>query len=126
MKKQSDSLEELNCFSEELDGRTKELDCFSGESQGRSVSSQEEQGASQCAYRAPLFGELEAQAIMLVIVVVDGVLDVCPDATVFLRLHVRPPKWWVKEHPEEDTSYFGGEAIPDIEGGLFRLIEDAA
>ena len=57
---------------------------------------------------------------------IRGVLHVCADAAVFFRLHVRPPKWWMKKYPEENTTYFDGKAIPDIEGGLFRLIEEDA
>jgi hypothetical protein len=57
---------------------------------------------------------------------VRGVLEVCPQAAIFLRLHVRPPKWWMKKHPEENTTYFDGEAMPDLEGGFYRLIEEDA
>jgi hypothetical protein len=57
---------------------------------------------------------------------IRGVLDVCPQAAVFLRLHVRPPKWWMKKHLEENTTYFGSESMPDIERGFLRLIEEDA
>jgi hypothetical protein len=57
---------------------------------------------------------------------IRGVLDVCPQAAVFLRLHVRPPKWWMKKYPEENTTYFGSESLPDVERGFFRLIEEDA
>ncbi len=32
---------------------------------------------------------------------VQGVLQHCPDAAVMFRLHVNPPFWWLKQHPEE-------------------------
>jgi hypothetical protein len=57
---------------------------------------------------------------------IRGVLDVCPQAAVFLRLHVRPPKWWMKKYPEENTTYFGSESMPDIERGFLRLLEEDA
>lgn len=32
---------------------------------------------------------------------IQGVLKHCPDAAVMFRLHVNPPFWWLKQHPEE-------------------------
>ena len=32
---------------------------------------------------------------------IQGVLLHCPDAAVMFRLHVNPPFWWLKRHPEE-------------------------
>ena len=32
---------------------------------------------------------------------IQGVLQHCPDAAVMFRLHVNPPFWWLKQHPEE-------------------------
>lgn len=57
---------------------------------------------------------------------VRGVLEVCPNAAIFLRLHVRPPKWWMKKYPEENTTYFDTDSMPDIEGTLLRLLEEDA
>ncbi|HEV7301692.1 MAG TPA: hypothetical protein VGN72_20305 [Tepidisphaeraceae bacterium] len=57
---------------------------------------------------------------------VRGVLEVCPTAAVFLRLHVRPPKWWMLRHPEENTTYFDSDSLPDLDGGFYRLIEEDA
>src|SRR4028118_969884 len=34
---------------------------------------------------------------------VRGVLEVCPEGAIFLRLHVRPPKWWMRKNPQENT-----------------------
>ena len=39
-----------------------------------------------------------------------GVLDVVPDAGIFLRLHVNAPKWWQARHPEESIVYGNTEA----------------
>lgn len=57
---------------------------------------------------------------------VRGVRQVCPKAAVFLRLHVRPPKWWMLRHPEENTTYYGSDSLPDLDGGFYRLIEEDA
>lgn len=55
---------------------------------------------------------------------VQGVLDVCPDAAVFIRLHLTPPKWWQAQHPEENTAYDGVEPGPDAPPvGLSRWME---
>ncbi|MEP6735439.1 MAG: beta-galactosidase [Chryseolinea sp.] len=53
-----------------------------------------------------------------------GVLDICPDAAIFIRLHVNPPKWWQKKFHEENTVYADHEPKPDISWGLQRIIED--
>ncbi len=53
-----------------------------------------------------------------------GVLDVCPQAAIFIRFHVNPPKWWQEKNPEENTIYADGPSMPDIDWGLQRLIED--
>ncbi|MCO5236553.1 MAG: hypothetical protein M9933_09820 [Chitinophagaceae bacterium] len=34
-----------------------------------------------------------------------GVLDVVPDAAIFMRLHVNAPRWWQAKHPEESVEY---------------------
>ena len=57
---------------------------------------------------------------------IRGVLEVCSQAAIFLRLHVRPPKWWMRKFPEENTSYFGSDSMPDLEGGFYRLLEEDA
>ncbi|CAA9238452.1 MAG: hypothetical protein AVDCRST_MAG95-1318 [uncultured Adhaeribacter sp.] len=53
-----------------------------------------------------------------------GVLDVCPNAAIFIRFHVNPPKWWQQKHPEENTVYADTTPMPDIDWGLQRIIED--
>ncbi len=45
---------------------------------------------------------------------VRGVLEVCLGATIFLRLHVRPLKWWMRQNPQENTTYFGGDSMADF------------
>ncbi len=53
-----------------------------------------------------------------------GVLDICPDAAIFIRFHVNPPKWWQQKHPEENTVYADTIPMRDISWGLQRIIED--
>ncbi|HEY5916963.1 MAG TPA: hypothetical protein VIU13_06155, partial [Chryseolinea sp.] len=53
-----------------------------------------------------------------------GVLDVCPQAAIFIRFHVNPPKWWQKKFPEENTVYADTQPMPDIDWGIQRIIED--
>ncbi len=54
---------------------------------------------------------------------INGVLEVCPDATVFFRFHLNAPKWWVDQYPEENVIYDGVEASPDQNIGLSRILE---
>lgn len=42
---------------------------------------------------------------------IRGVLEVCPDANIFLRLHVNAPRWWQALHPEESIIYGNTESI---------------
>ncbi len=44
---------------------------------------------------------------------IQGILAVCPDAGVIFRFHVNAPKWWVKQHPEENVHYDKALAKPD-------------
>ncbi|HMG89783.1 MAG TPA: beta-galactosidase [Chryseolinea sp.] len=53
-----------------------------------------------------------------------GVLDVCPQAAIFIRFHVNPPKWWQKKFPEENTIYADTKPMADIGWGIQRIIED--
>ncbi|MBX2892158.1 MAG: hypothetical protein KF734_14620 [Saprospiraceae bacterium] len=39
---------------------------------------------------------------------VRGVLDACPDAAIFVRLHTNAPYWWNELHREECTEYADG------------------
>lgn len=39
---------------------------------------------------------------------VRGVLDACPDAAVFVRLHTNAPYWWNELHRDECTEYADG------------------
>jgi len=53
-----------------------------------------------------------------------GVLNNCPDAAIFIRFHVNPPKWWQKRNPEENTVYADTKATPDYTWSVQRIIED--
>ena len=44
---------------------------------------------------------------------IQGVTEVCPDASIIFRLHVNAPKWWIKQHPEENTKYDNADPKPD-------------
>ncbi|BCX03513.1 MAG: hypothetical protein KatS3mg053_1451 [Candidatus Roseilinea sp.] len=44
-------------------------------------------------------------------------LDVCPDAVLFIRLHVTPPYWWILQNMQECTQYADGPLeVEDISG----------
>lgn len=55
---------------------------------------------------------------------IQGLLEVCPDAAVFFRLHVNAPFWWQDKHREDLVVYADAEAIPNIDYGLQRPILD--
>ena len=55
-----------------------------------------------------------------------GVLNACPDAAIFIRFHVTPPKWWMQQYPEENTIYADTTSMPDINWGLQRLMQEDA
>ena len=44
---------------------------------------------------------------------IQGVLLHCPDAAVMFRLHVNPPFWWLKRHPEECCLFAGDTLQPE-------------
>lgn len=54
---------------------------------------------------------------------IKGITDVDPNAGVFFRFHVNPPKWWIAKHPEENVVYDGEEPSPDQNIGLSRILE---
>ncbi len=46
------------------------------------------------------------------------VLDANPDARIFLRLHLNPPYWWLRDHPEELIVYRTSEGdLPGVDNG---------
>lgn len=49
---------------------------------------------------------------------IRGLLEVCPEAAVFFRLHVNAPFWWLDEHREELVLYADTMALPQVEYGL--------
>ncbi|MGQ9852722.1 MAG: hypothetical protein ACUVTG_04900 [Candidatus Oleimicrobiaceae bacterium] len=54
---------------------------------------------------------------------IGGVLAACPEAAVFVRLHVNAPRWWTKAHHEEWTRYVDVPVTVEDEVGLHRIIE---
>lgn len=54
---------------------------------------------------------------------VQGILQACPNAAVFLRFHLNAPPWWRAAHPAENTAYDGTDPGPDMAFGLARLLE---
>lgn len=54
---------------------------------------------------------------------IAGVLEVCPEAAVIFRFHLRPPRWWLKQHPEEWVMYADTGYAEEQEYGLLRIIE---
>lgn len=54
---------------------------------------------------------------------VDGVLQACPEANVFIRLHINPPYWWLRQHPEEAVQYADGP-VEDLPYGPPFNLED--
>lgn len=53
---------------------------------------------------------------------VAGVLAVCPEAAVMLRLHVNAPPWWIDRRPEEAVGYGGPAPEPERRWGLQKLL----
>jgi hypothetical protein len=49
---------------------------------------------------------------------IRGVLEVCPDAAIFFRLHVNAPFWWQDQHKEELVVYADTVALKRVEYGL--------
>lgn len=54
---------------------------------------------------------------------VRGVLDACPDAAVFVRLHTNAPYWWNEQHRDECTGYADGP-VDQQRYGPPRNLED--
>ncbi|MBE5770887.1 MAG: hypothetical protein E7336_05915 [Clostridiales bacterium] len=53
---------------------------------------------------------------------IAGVLEADPDSMVLLRLHMNPPYWWLRDHPEETAWYLGNPGVDD--GEPIRMIRD--
>ena len=51
---------------------------------------------------------------------VRGLLDVCPDAAVVIRIHVNAPFWWNDENREECTQYADGPVDERVYGPPFN------
>ncbi len=52
---------------------------------------------------------------------VRGVLDVCPDASIVIRLHLNAPFWWNVQHPNECTTYANGKVDQRNYGPPFNM-----
>jgi hypothetical protein len=52
---------------------------------------------------------------------VRGLLDVCPDAGVVIRLHVNAPFWWNDQNPDECTEYANGPVDTRVYGPPFNI-----
>jgi len=54
---------------------------------------------------------------------IKGVVGVCKDAAIILRLYVNAPKWWISKYPEESVVYDSVKASSDLNIGLVRYLE---
>lgn len=54
---------------------------------------------------------------------IAGVLEVCPEASVIFRFHLRAPSWWMRAHPQEWVVYADTDYMEEQEYGLLRVIE---
>lgn len=55
---------------------------------------------------------------------IQGVLEVCPDANVFIRIHVNAPFWWNSTHKTECTQYADGPIDTSLVYGVPLNNED--
>ena len=51
---------------------------------------------------------------------IKGIIDVRPDAAVFFRLHINPPRWWYKGKESEWVRYANTEVYPEPDIELAR------
>ncbi|MFP4442140.1 MAG: hypothetical protein ACLFST_03390 [Spirochaetia bacterium] len=55
---------------------------------------------------------------------IKAITDLRQDAAVFIRFHVSPPVWWLRENPDELVAYADGPLDGSITPGLQRYLED--
>lgn len=55
---------------------------------------------------------------------IRGVLDVCPDAAIIMRLQVTAPRWWLRAHPDEWVKYADTGYQDESDIGFPRIIEE--
>lgn len=57
---------------------------------------------------------------------IKGIIDICPDAAVFLRFHTTPPKWWNHLNKDELTEYadINTTSEKELSGPTRYLIQD--
>jgi len=70
-----------------------------------------------------LWKEDDTISIDLVRRQIRGIVDICPKAAIFIRLHINSPMWWNSKHPEECTQYANGPLEEENMPGLRRLID---
>jgi hypothetical protein len=51
---------------------------------------------------------------------IAGVQEVCPEASVFFRLRLRAPRWWVRAHPDEWVAYADTGYVAEQAYGLLK------
>ncbi len=54
---------------------------------------------------------------------IAGALQACPDAAVIFRFHLRAPRWWLHQHPEEWVKYADTDYKEEQAYALLRIIE---
>ena len=54
---------------------------------------------------------------------IRGVLAVCPDAAIMIRLHVNSPPWWNQQNPDELVRYADGPVADIQPWGMVRPLE---
>lgn len=51
---------------------------------------------------------------------IAGVREVCPEASVFFRLRLRAPRWWLRRHPQEWVAYADTGYVAEQAYGLLK------
>jgi hypothetical protein len=54
---------------------------------------------------------------------IRGVLNIDPNASIMIRLHVNAPRWWQNQHPEECTQFADTVAVPQNAWGMPRGVQ---
>lgn len=54
---------------------------------------------------------------------IRGLVDICPNAAVFFRLHINSPMWWNRRYPQECTRFANGSTEEETMPGLRRIID---
>lgn len=51
---------------------------------------------------------------------IAGVQEACPEASVFFRLRLRAPRWWLRQHPQEWVAYADTGYVAEQAYGLLK------